>query len=231
MRIIIFTDSLGRPRPDISKPDRTYYKDVYGYKMKEYFEKDDVELLYIESLDTEDALHWSQRMVAYREPDLVIFHLGINDCAPRLFKKGSKSIIFNTLFRKITFDLFLKIFSYFRFFITKIRPITYVKKDDFYRNIQNICTEIKKYNRKSQFISIGIAKSHISNKKSFRYNQNVEEYNLVLASFFQDNYIEINKVVEESGLIADNLHLTKESHNKLFEVLKNKVEVLKKCAE
>jgi len=230
MRIIIFTDSLGRPRPDINMNDKTLYADVYGYKLKKYFDKDEVELLYIESLDTKDALHWSQRMVAFREPDLVIFHLGINDTVPRIFKKGSRNIIFNPLFRKITFDFFLKFFSYFRYVITKIRPIVYVSKEDFYKNFQNMMDEIKKYNKNTQFIAIGISKSDIHNKKSFGYNKNIIEYNEILLKIFEENYININTIVDNSGLIADNLHLTKESHQELFLVLKKRIEELK-CVE
>ena len=231
MRIIIFTDSMGRPRPDLIEPDRTCYEDVYGYKLKKYFDNDEVELLYIESLDTEDAIHWSQRMVAFREPDLVIFHLGINDCVPRLFKKGNKNILFNPLFQKVTFNFFLKLFSYFRYFFTKVKPIVYVKKNDFYQNFQEMMREIEKYNSEVRFIGIGIAKSDIYNKKSFGYNQNILEYNQVLSDIFKDNYINIDKAVDKYGLIADNLHLSKKSHNELFKLLKSRIEVLKKCVE
>jgi len=231
MRIIIFTDSLGRPRPDISDNNKTYYKDVYGYKLKKYFNKDEIELLYIESLDTEDAIHWSQRMVAFREPDLVLFHIGINDCVPRLFNKGNKSIMFIPLFQKITFNFFIKLFSYFRYFITRIRPNVYISREDFYKNFWKIINEIKKYNKNTKFIAIGIAKSDIQNKKSFGYNRNIIEYNNILKEIFKENYIEINNIVYTHGLISDNLHLTKESHQELFEVLKNKIEEIKKCVE
>ncbi len=227
MRIVIFTDSLGRPRPDILDNEKTHYEDIYGYQLKKYFEnKHDVELLYIESLDTEDAIHWSQRMVAFREPDLVIFHLGINDCVPRLFNKGNRNIIFNPMFRKITFDFFIKLFSYFRYFITKVRPIVYVDKNSFYHNFQSMIKEIKRYNSETKFIGISIAKSTFHNQKSFGYNQNILEYNQILKKVFKENYIDINDIVDKNGLISDNLHLTKKSHLALFKILKNKIEVL-----
>lgn len=48
MRIIIFTDSLGRPRPNIADLEKTVYEDVYGYKLKKYFlHKHEIELIYI----------------------------------------------------------------------------------------------------------------------------------------------------------------------------------------
>ena len=108
-RIVILSDSLGRPRPDLEGNDKTEYNDVYGMILKNglrnYF---DVDICYIESLDSIDAIFWSERMVAFRMPDIVIYHLGINDCAPRLFKKNSKSILLNDHFRYITKDLFLR---------------------------------------------------------------------------------------------------------------------------
>ena len=231
MRIIIFTDSLGRPRPDLNDQDCTYYEDVYGYKLKQYFENDEVELLYIESLDSEDAIHWAQRMVAFRAPDLVVFHLGINDCAPRLFKKGSKSILFNPFFQKITFNIFVRAISYFRKIFTKIRPLVYVDKKDFKNNFEEIITEIKKYNSKVEFISISIAKSDYLDSRSFNYNKNVIEYNKILKEIFKKNYIEMNDIISEDGFISDHVHLTKEAHHKLYEILKQKIKELKRCVE
>lgn len=224
MRIIIFTDSLGRPRPDILESERTYYKDVYGYKLKKNFKfEHEIELIYIESLDTEDAIHWSQRMVAFREPDLVIFQIGVNDCAPRLFKKNTRCIIFNEYFRKITFDFFLKLISYFRYSFTKLRKLVYVSKENYEKNINTICDEILKYNSKCKFIYISTAKSDNLDKKSYHYNQNIEEYNLILKNKFKENYIDINSLISKNGLIFDNIHLNKESHEKLYQVLKNKI--------
>lgn len=229
MRIIIFTDSLGRPRPDISDLEKTDYEDVYGYKLKkEFVNKHEVELIYIESLDTEDAIHWSQRMVAFRKPDLVIFQIGINDCAPRLFKKNTKSILFNKSFRKITFDFFLKAISYLRFLITKTRKLVYVNKKDYKNNFYIILDEILKYNNNCKFFCISIAKSDILDKKSFNYNKNIIEYNKILLEIFEDGYIEINDIIIKNGLISDNIHLTIKSHEVLFDVIKNKIKELEK---
>ncbi len=227
MRIIIFTDSMGRARPDIDEIERTYYEDVYGYKLKKYFDKDEVELIYVESLDTQDAIHWSQRMVAFRRPDLVIFHIGINDCVPRLFSKGNCKIVFNPIFRKITKDFFIKLFSYFRYKITKVRPLVYVPKESFRNNLKEIMTEIKKYSPKCNFMAIGIAKSELLNKKSYGFNRNVEEYNKILKEIFGENFIDINRIFENNFLISDGLHLKKESHQVVFEVLVKKIEEVK----
>jgi lysophospholipase L1-like esterase len=225
MRIVILTDSLGRPRPDIENNEKTCYEDVYGYKLKTYFgSQHEIELLYIESLDTDDAIFWSQRMVAFREPDLVIYHLGVNDCVPRLFKKGGKSIIFNPIFRKITFDFFLRFMSFFRYFFTKLRRISYVSESDFLTNFKTMINENKKYNSNVKFIAVGIAKSQLHNKRSFSYNNNIDKYNKILEAIFGDFYIDIEPIVDEFGLIFDGVHLSKNAHAKLFEVIKRKIE-------
>ena len=79
---------------------------------------------------------------------------------------------------------------------------------------------------KTQFIAIGIAESNTHDKKSFGYNRNVSDYNQTLKSLFDDNYIDPNGTISEFGLISDNVHLTKESHNKIFGLLKEKIESL-----
>lgn len=230
MRIIIFTDSLGRPRPNIAVSERTEYEEVYGYQLKSYFAAyHEVELLYIESLDTQDACHWSQRMVAFRRPDLVIFHLGINDCAPRLFKKGNRSFLFYPLFRQLTRDFFLKFFSYFRYFLTRIRPLVYVSPRQFRANWQKILEEIRQYSPQVRYMAIGIAQSDANNQKSFGYNTNVQTYNAILKEIFQEDYMDINPLVAQYGLVSDNLHLTKASHKALFEHLKKRIEEINPC--
>ena len=112
-----------------------------------------------------------------------------------------------------------------------MKPIVYVKKNDFYQNFQEMMREIEKYNSEVRFIGIGIAKSDIYNKKSFGFNQNIFEYNQIISDIFKDNYLNIDKAVDKYGLIADNLHLSKKSHNELFKLLKSRIEVLKKCVE
>lgn len=230
MRIVIFSDSLGRPRPDIEKNEHTFYADVYGSKLKDSLKpKHEVELIYIESLDSQDAIFWSQRMVAFRSPDLVIFHLGINDCAPRIFKKGKRYLIFNPLFRKLTRDIFIKVISRLRPLILKflIKNRVYVNKKDFYTNFCTMKNEILKYSKSCKFISVGIA--HATKEyelKSPGISSNIRSYNLILKDLFRDDFIDLDFILgakPKHYLISDNIHLTKESHHKIYESLLNRI--------
>ena len=220
MRIVIFSDSLARPRPDIDPSEKTEYEETYGYLLKKHYEcKHEVDILYVESLDTHDAIHWNQRMVAFRSPDLVIYHLGINDCAPRLFKKGSRSIVLSPWFRKVTFDLALKAMSYFRYTLTKFRPMVYTSLNDFGNNIDLMKKEVLSYSQNAKFIFVSIAKSNVLNEKSYGYNRNVERYNEVLKKK-ADMYIDINELIGNDGLISDGIHLSGRSHRMLYTKLK-----------
>lgn len=218
MRIIILSDSLGRPRPDISEKERTTYKDTYFYKVKEHFRGvHDVDIFYIESLDTQDAIFWSQRMVAFREPDLVIYHLGINDCVPRIFKKGSRSLLLDSWFRKLTRDLFMKIIHKYRFFITRLIRKTYTDKKKFKLNMLKMLDDVRIYNREVKFLCISIAKaSNELNSRSFGVNENIESYNQILKNIFKDGFVDVNNLLPSKELlISDGIHLTKKAHNLL----------------
>lgn len=221
-RIIILSDSLGRARPDIQLKDRTRYCDTYGYILqKVLINKYIVEICYIESLDSIDAIFWNQRMVAFREPDIVIYHIGINDCAPRLFKKNSSALILKPFFRKFTCDLFLRILSYYRSFFTKLVRKVYVDKKTFKENIKTMIQEVKKYNPNCKFFCITIAMGdELYVKKSPDINKNIREYNKILKDCFSGRCIDINEIVKLNDMhISDGVHLSKKAHKQLAEHL------------
>jgi hypothetical protein len=85
MRVVILSDSLGRSRPDLSGADRTRHDDVYGQILRRRLgQAHEVDLCYVESLDTGDARYWSERMVAFRELDVAIFRSGSTTAPARL---------------------------------------------------------------------------------------------------------------------------------------------------
>lgn len=229
MRIVICSDSLGRPRPDIDPLHITRYEDVYGYLMKEYFkDKHEVDICYIDSLDSQDAVYWSQRMVAFRAPDVAIFHLGINDAAPRLFKKNSRSILLSPWFGRLTGNIFMKILHRYRHLVTRLFPKTYTTPIQFKKNFMEMLVEVKKYNPQVCCfgISICLGTGDLV-KRSFNYNKNIVKYNEILKEVFGENYIEVNCLVPEGQLlINDNIHLTKNAHKQLANELVQRCELL-----
>lgn len=224
MRIVILSDSLGRPRPELHESERTLYSDTYAYTLKRHFSNDDVEIIYIGSLDTEEAIVWSRESVAYREPDFVIYHMGINDCAPRIFEKKSNSILFNPIFRKITLNLFMIIIHYFRYHITKYKKKVYVNEDNFSSNFKEMIREVKKYNSEAKFIAISIANSNRLASRSYDINNNINEYNKILSKIFLEGFIDVNKLPIKNILISDGVHLSKVAHQLLANEIIKKID-------
>ncbi len=229
MRIIILSDSLGRPRPHLAAEEATEYEQTYGYLLRTALDAaDEVEIAYVESLDSIEARHWSQRMVAYRRPDVAIFHFGINDCAPRLFKKGNRALALRPWFRKATGDVVMKTMSRYRRHVTRLRPMTYTTPAEFEANLRHVVEDVRTYSPEASFIAISIALApERLNRRSTGMNANVVAYNAIIERVFGDGYVEINELTGgESGLLSDGIHLTATSHERLAEELERRIRAL-----
>ncbi|MGB6241444.1 MAG: SGNH/GDSL hydrolase family protein [Castellaniella sp.] len=218
-RLVVLSDSLGRPRPEIEGADKTELWQVYGSILQTLLGNDwIVDLIYIDSLDSDDAIHWNQRMVAYRRPDLVIYHLGINDCAPRLFSKESRSVLLRPWFKFVTRDIGVRMLSRYRNIVTRIRKITYVPLSRFAFNFRVMCREILYYSPSCEFIAVLIAMpAPYLIDRSYGYATNVEKYNAVLKEIFP-NHVDVDSLLLGcSPLIADGIHLKPLAHQVLAE--------------
>ena len=227
MRIIVFTDSLGRARPDLSDM-KTNYVDIYFSHLRKMIGNDhDLILLTNEGIDTNMGIELSKKGVAFREPDIVIYHFGINDCAPRIFKRGATPWIYTKKWlKKISFNIGAKIIAKYRIQITKWRNFTYINKKDFEININTMQDEVKKYSPKVIFYGVSIVESFDwMNDRSYGHLENVKAYNKILKKIYQTNFIDINTLVEnvEERLIHDGVHLSKTAHIKLAEALYHKI--------
>ena len=229
MKIMILSDSLGRPRPHLAADEATEYEQTYGYLLrKSLCDIGDVELVYVGSLDSTEARYWSQRTVAYRRADVAVFHFGINDCAPRLFKKGGRALALRPWFRKITGDIVLRNVSRYRRRVTQLRPMTYTSTAQFEENLEHIVGEARTFSPDVQFLAISIARApERLNRRSTGMNANVTAYNAILKRVFVDGYVEVNDITGgEEGLISDGIHLTASSHERLAAELETRIRAL-----
>jgi len=230
MRIIILADSLGRPRPDLAPEERTEYEDTYPYLLRRHFPSYEVEICYVESLDSDDAIFWNERMVAFRRPNIVLYHFGINDCAPRVFRKGSRSILLASWFRRLTRDYFLRgIHRMRRYLIRSIfRNKVYVPLKRFKENFLKMRQDVLNYAPHCRFWVLGIsAKPDWLEQRSPGYNANISVYNAALREIFADHFLDVQGMVgetPENQLISDGVHFTKETHRKLYEHLSQTLE-------
>jgi lysophospholipase L1-like esterase len=221
MRIVIFSDSMARARPDLDEQNRTYYSDTYGVLLRQKIvPHHEVDIVHIESLDTSEGEYLVNPYVSFKNPDIVIFQIGINDCAPRIFKKNSflaKLIYENKLFEKITLNLIPRLINKYRYEITKMFKSSYVDIDLYEKNYNRMIEKIKLLNPNCKFYVISILNSSEKlSKKSFGIQNNIDKYNKRLKFLFKENYIDINEIKFKNIFINDGVHVTKEMHQLIF---------------
>lgn len=225
-RVVVFGDSLPRPRPDLDSHEATEYEDTYAYIVRERLRGTaDVEISYVESLDTNDAVHWSQRMVAFRRPDVAVYHLGINDCSPRIFRKNSHSLLLRPWFRKATADVGVRVLSRMRPWLTRVRPLVYTTPEKFEQNLAAMVGEAREYSPRvfTIGISIALAGPEVASR-SHGIQENIARYNGILARSF-DAFLDVNELVGPERLhISDGVHLTHEAHQALAKALLDLIE-------
>lgn len=232
MRIVIFSDSLGRPRPDIDVGEKTEYEDTYPYRLKRHFSRHEVDVVYIDSLDSDDAVYWNERMVCFRRPDFVLYHFGLVDCVPRIFRKGTRSIVFSPWFKAITRNLLLRVIHKYRRYLilTLCRNKVYVPLPRFRQNVAKMISQLKEYAPSVQFLALGISsKPSWYDRRSPGINRNIERYNAVLREQFGSSFVDVDRAIglpPESMLISDGVHFRKETHERVFTHLKDRIEGL-----
>ena len=236
MRIIIFSDSMARARLDLDEKSKTIYDEVYTILLRQkLLGKAEVDLVQIESLDTDEASKIVNPYVSYKNPDIVIFNIGLNDCAPRVFKKRSlisKVIYDNKFFIKITFNIFNKIIYRYRYFFTRINKKVYVNAGNFELNYKHMIEEVKKYNPNCKFYAISIlGPSLFLEKKSYGIGTNILKYNNILKEIFLNNFIDTNDIAIDNKFIFDGIHMTKEMHYEVFQLIYKTIKEEIQCAE
>lgn len=209
--ITILGDSLSMPR----KKDGIAYENTYSCMLKNY--NFDVINRSRRANDTSkqcELLNISDDILDY-DSDIYIIHLGIVDCAPRVFTRRESKVIslLPNFFRK----LILKFVSKFRRIITKYRKITYVNSKKFQENLDFIL----KYLRNKKVILINILDTNELNiERSFGFDTNIKNYNKIIESFKKNENITLidsNSLPCSKKLIEDGIHISKEMHKCLAE--------------
>ncbi len=225
MRVIVFSDSLGRPRPDISSSEQTQYQNIYGYLLRQRLKYYEVEIHYFDALDTEKAYSLVERQLAFRKPSIIILHIGINDCAPRIFKKNSRNIIFRSWFPQKIKHLIMHFIRHQRYFLTKyiFRNRVYVSQQHFRDNLHKIEEIVHEYSPHCHFLVMSILPTSSQlDQRSYGFNENVARYNAVLQEVFKDDYVNLADLLgnnPEEYLISDGIHMTGQAHAKVANYL------------
>jgi len=202
-KIIILGDSLAMQRPT----EGVVYKQTYGYLVKNYFESYGNYFVIIMAKRANDTNIQSRSDrtlydIKQFEPDIVIIHLGIVDCAPRIFTKIEREIV--GVLPQLLNNKIINFFSKRRLFFTKYFPKKYVNVKSFEKNVQKILNVI--HNLQAIPIIVNIAKPPKSvSRRSYNFLHNIEIYNNILLKLSKTNncrLINFYKIVEKILIVC-----------------------------
>lgn len=217
-RIIIIGDSLSMPRLE----ENISYENTYAYKLSQ--KKDEYDVI-CRSVRANDTRKQTSRQSIYDDlsvfnPDVVIVHLGIVDCAPRLF--GKKEMFLLSLLPKKIQNIIISPLSRKRFLITKQRPKVYVKINEFKHNLSILVGEIKKHTNEIIFISIA-ATNRSNIERSYGIVKNIGDYNEVIKEECSRSdciYLDFfDSTLSKKFIIDDGIHINEMGHDYLTERL------------
>lgn len=217
-KIVILGDSLGLPREELS------FEETYPFVLEtKLFKTFKIISKHKRANDTKRQVVGLYDDVELYKPDIVIVHLGIVDCAPRLFYRKEK-ILFSYINKIVPI---IKIMSKYRFFLTKKLPKVYVKPSEYERNILKIIHFLEE--RSIKIILVGITSTNLKNtEKSFAYDENINKYNNILEKIVKNkkkiNFIDMYQYGEDI-LLEDGHHLnvkgSKSLALKILEIIKD----------
>ena len=225
-RIVILGDSLGMPRA------RGYgeidYEDTYPYLLMNSIKNCEFISRHRRANDTNKQLisQYIKDDIEMLKPDILVVHLGIVDCAPRVLLRYQNAIvsILPSMIRKII----LKIISKFRYDITKLNNKTYVKKNKFKENIGKIVDISDRIGMQLFFIEILITNEE-NNKRSYNFNKNIMEYNAIIEMSAMSKHVSLIKYDPKNNyLLNDGIHINKKGNkflaNKINELVGQLIE-------
>lgn len=217
MRISIVGDSLALPRPEV--------KHIETYAHLLYTDGNEVINCGRARQDTKIAAsnEYIKRDILFLEPEVVIIHLGIVDCSPRLFSRTQIRLV-KILPEYINKPL-INLVSKHRYKITKLRRIVYVKPGDFKNNITKLIKNSLGLDPKMKIVFIKIMEDKKElNKKSFNIDTNIRDYNTIIESVCDEYGIEtIDPNICPNGLLNDGIHINKFAHKYIANELTQRI--------
>ena len=163
---------------------------------------------------------WNE-LVELRKPDVVIVHVGIVDCAPRVFLRREGAFVANIRIAWLR-NRILKVAHDHRSAIVKLRRKVYVPLPRFERLVQTVVEKAGEAKLTLLvFINI-ISPPDSAEQRSPGFQSNVIAYNRVLQDQTRHDrvsLIDLNSLVQNNGgseeLTVDGIHLNERGHELL----------------
>lgn len=157
-------------------------------------------------------------LVELRTPDVVVVHVGIVDCAPRVFLRRERRFVENLRPARLR-NLVLSFVHRHRRAIVKRRGRVYVPPDRFSALVAQVVQKAKQNKLRSLvFVNIITPPAEME-ERSPGFIENVNTYNEILKSQVQGegiHLVDLNKIIRDGGgvekLTVDGIHINKIGH-------------------
>ena len=235
MKVVILADSLALPREEVG--GERCFEAAYPFLLHEALRQrfGSSTPLIIERgmrLRTVEAVltDWHEQ-VALRTADVVIVHVGIVDCAPRVFLRRENRFLSNR--PKWIRDPILKFTHNHRRWIIQNRPRVYVPLARFQRHVEEVNEKAKQSNLLSLVYVNIVAPPDAMEYRSPGFQRNVELYNEVLerqSTQPRVTLVDLNRLISEQGgsdaFTIDGVHLNEAGHQILAKALNQHISAL-----
>lgn len=229
--ITILGDSLSIPRSEVS------YKNTYSFQLNELLSTKFTVVnrgrrnnTVVKQIEKENLF---EDILYYKESKYFIMHLGVVDCAPRVFSQTERKLLALIRPRRIAHNI-ISFKSRHRYFLTKFFPKVYVSETLFRENLQLLIESIIEKTASQKIFIINIADTNERNKsRSFGFEGNIQSYNSIISEVVISNKDKIQVVDlftftnnNPDSLLEDGIHLSKKAHDYLANNIFNKIRKL-----
>ncbi len=213
--ILFITDSLGGPR---FSPEQLYFQNTWVYKVRDYLKQIGVEThsIVCYGLDSNQIRYDLSRFFPFYKPKLIIFQVGICDCAPRAI--SLKELRFINILPGRLRSLVKRVTRRYFDTITQSRNMSNVDLATFNENIRYISEQFE-----SIFIPIApvcdgyVNLTPLIRQKAATYNEVLKRYSKI----WLNEYADAPKEIVENIFVSDHHHLNEFGQEYLTSIILN----------
>ena len=233
MKITILADSLGLPREDVGEND--FFAVTYAYLLDQSLRKRfgaNAPLVIEKGMRRRTIEYvlddWNEE-VELKKPDVLIIHVGVVDCAPRVFLRREHTFVSRIRLRWLR-ERILKFAHDHRRRIIQTRRRVYVPLARFEKLVDEVVQRARRDNvRLLIFVNI-ISPPDALEERSPGFQHNVDLYNQVLRNQTGHSHValvDLNGILRAEGgseeLTVDGVHLNEGGHQLLVRELEKHV--------
>jgi lysophospholipase L1-like esterase len=232
MKIVIMADSLAMAREgETNVPFEATYPNLLEQSLRRRFGSQSPWVIErgMRRRTIEYVLDEWYELVDLRKPEIVVIHVGIVDCAPRVFLRRERQFVEN-LRPAFLREAILSNVHRYRRAIVKTRKKVYVPPDRFNALVGQVLARAKASKLRSLVVVNIITPPAEMDERSPGFIENAGVYNQILKTHAEANgvhLIDIDRMIKEAGgveqLTVDGIHLNETGHAMLANAIESHI--------